>query len=248
MSKKKAGLETTNNSIVNFYEHKKMKQFLKEYENPHFENHRISIPFRMGIIASSGGGKTQCLLNMLSRMNDTFGHIYVVYKAPEPLYEFLQKQIGEDKITFYTQLSKFPPLAELPKDKQLLVIFDDCVTYAEKDQGVIKELYVRGRKIGRGISMAYLSQSFYKIPRLIRLQFNYLIILKLGSKRDLSMILNDCGLGIEKEELLQIYKDATKQPFNFLKIDVDASDPNKKFSHNFNDFYTIESDSDEDDV
>ena len=117
MSKKKAGLETTNNSMVNFYEHKKMKQFLKEYENPHFENHRISIPFRMGYIASSGGGKTLCLLNMLSRMNDTFGHIYVVYKAPEPLYEFLQKQIGEDKITFYTQLSKFPPFAELPKDK-----------------------------------------------------------------------------------------------------------------------------------
>jgi len=60
------------------------------------------------------------------------------------------------------------------------------------------------------------------------------------------MILNDCGLGIEKEDLLAIYKDAVKQPFNFLKIDIDASNQNKKFSHNFNEFYTIESDSESD--
>ena len=242
----KKNLATIDNEMVNFYSHKGMKEFITEYDNPHFDSHQIKVPFRLGIIASSGGGKTQFLLNLISRMNDTFGHIFVVYKAPEPLYEFLQKQIGADRITFYTQLAKFPPLNDLPKDKQLLVVFDDCVTYAEKDQGIIKELYVRGRKIGRGISMAYLSQSFYKIPRLIRLQFNYLIILKLGSKRDLSMILNDCGLGIEKDELLFIYKDAVKQPFNFLKIDIDSSNQNKKFSHNFNDFYTIESDSESD--
>ena len=242
----KKNLATIDNEMVNFYSHKGMKEFITEYDNPCFDCHRVKVPFRMAVIGASGGGKTQFLLNMISKMQNTFGHIYVCYKAPEPLYEFLQKQIGADRITFYTQLAKFPPLNDLPKDKQLLVVFDDCVTYAEKDQGIIKELYVRGRKIGRGISMAYLSQSFYKIPSLIRLQFNYLIILKLGSKRDLSMILNDCGLGIEKDELLFIYKDAVKQPFNFLKIDIDSSNQNKKFSHNFNDFYTIESDSESD--
>jgi len=173
---KKNNLAMNNNEMVNFYAHKGMKEFITEYENPCFESHQVKVPFRMGIIASSGGGKTQFLLNMLSKMQNTFGHIFVVYKAPEPLYEFLQKQIGADKITFFTQLAKFPPLGDLPKDKQLLVVFDDCVTYAEKDQNIIKELYVRGRKIGRGISMACLSQSFYKIPRLNRLQFNYLII------------------------------------------------------------------------
>ena len=52
--------------------------------------------------------------------------------------------------------------------------------------------------------MFYLSQSFYKIPQLIKLQFNYLIILKVGSKRDITTILSDCGLGIDKDELLSI--------------------------------------------
>ena len=94
--------------------------------------------------------------------------------------------------------------------------------------------------------MCYLSQSFYKIPRLIRLQFNYLIILKLGSKRDTEMIISECSIGIEKDHLLSLYKDATKQKFNFLKINLETGNDNEKFSRNFNDFYRIEGDSESD--
>jgi hypothetical protein len=49
---------------------------------------------------------------------------------------------------------------------------------------------------------------------------------------------------INKKDILDL--DFAKHPFNFLKIDIDASDQNKKFSHNFNEFYTIESDSESD--
>jgi hypothetical protein len=37
-----------------------------------------------------------CILNIISKMNDAFGHFFVVYKASEPLYEFLQAQVGVD--------------------------------------------------------------------------------------------------------------------------------------------------------
>ena len=247
MSKKK-NLATTidNNEMVNFYAHKKMKEFITEYDNPHFDTHQIKDPFRLAVIASSGSGKTQWLLNLISRMNDTFGHIYVCYRTNEPLYDFLQKQIGADKITFFTQLSKFLQVNEMPKDKQILCVFDDVVNYSDKEQGIIKEYYIRGRKMGRGISMCYLSQSFYRIPKIIRLQCNYLILLKLGSKRDLNLILGDYGLGIDKTELMEIYRDATKVPFDFLKLNLDERDDNKRFSHNWTGFYTIESNSDSD--
>ena len=44
---KKSGLENkTDNSMINFYEHKKMKEFLTEYQNPYFDMHQIKIPFR----------------------------------------------------------------------------------------------------------------------------------------------------------------------------------------------------------
>jgi hypothetical protein len=181
MSKKKNLATIDNNEMVNFYAHKGMKQFLTEYENPHFDSHGIKVPFRMAVIASSGGGKTQLLLNLIAKMQDTFGHIYVCYRTNEPLYDFLQKQIGADKITFFTQLSKFPQVNEMPRDKQLLCVFDDVINYSDKEQGIIKEYYIRGRKAGKGISMCYLSQSFYRIPKIIRLQCNYLILLKLRS-------------------------------------------------------------------
>ncbi|MFN9951980.1 MAG: ATPase/DNA packaging protein, partial [bacterium] len=74
---------------ISHYNHKKMKEFLTDYHNPSFNSHQIKVPFRIGVIGSSGGGKSQWLLNMLSKMQDTFGHIYVCYRAPEPLYQFL---------------------------------------------------------------------------------------------------------------------------------------------------------------
>ena len=249
MPPKKTGLENPkSNEIFNFYQHRKVKELLTQYENPHFDEHQISVPFRMGIVSASGGGKTVFALNLISKMADTFGHIFVVYKASEPLYEFLQKQIGEKNITFFTNIAKFPSLNELPKDRQVLCIFDDCVTLPEKSQEIIKEIAVRGRKHGKGVSFLYLTQSFYKVPRLIRLQFNYLILLKLGSRRDMEMILNECSLGIEKDELIKLYKSATKEKFHFLKINLEIANSNEKFSHNFNDFYKIETESDEESI
>ena len=63
--------------MVNFYQHKNMKQFLTEYENPHFDSHQITVPFRMAVIAASGGGKTHFLLNLIAKIQNTFGAIYV---------------------------------------------------------------------------------------------------------------------------------------------------------------------------
>ncbi len=80
--------------------------------------------------------------------------------------------------------------------------------------------------------MLFLTQSFFKCPKSIRLNCNYIILLKLSSMKDLSEILKDFNLGVNPKELLQMYKVATKEPKNFLMVDVDA-DPEKRFRHNF---------------
>ena len=73
------------------------------------------------------------------------------------------------------------------------------------------------------------------------------MLLKLSSIRDLNLILSDFSLGIDRKQLATVYKEATKQQFNFLKIDIDNPENNKKFSHNWTDFYVFEdSDSDMD--
>lgn len=236
-----------NNDIIDFYQHKDIKKHLTQYHNPHFNDHQINIPFRLGIIGSSSAGKTQLLLNLISKCDDTFGHIIVVYKASEPLYQFLADKIGSKAITFYTRLGELPQPNELDKKfkgKQILLIFDDQVN--EKNQEIIKEYSIRGRKICAGVSICYLSQSFFKIPKIVRQQFSYLMLLKLSSKRDLNLILSDFSLGVDRDELALLYKESTAERFNFLKVDVDQPNDNKKFSHNWTGFFHLDDDDDSD--
>ena len=120
------------------------------------------------------------------------------------------------------------------KDLQHLVIFDDMVL--EKNQKLMSEMYIRGRK--RGISVCYLSQSFYKIPKTIRSNCNYFVLLKLSGKRDLNLILSEFELGVTKSELMELYDDATKEKFSFLLVDVEA-ETQRKFRRNFLEIYEI---------
>jgi ABC-type lipoprotein export system ATPase subunit len=47
---------------INFYE-VMPKTFLHEAENPNYSLHNLKLPFRMAIVAPSGSGKTNFLLN-----------------------------------------------------------------------------------------------------------------------------------------------------------------------------------------
>jgi hypothetical protein len=123
-------------------------------------------------------------------------------------------------------------------------VFDDQV--AEKNQQKIEEYFLRGRKVAGGITCIYLSQNFFGIPTLIRRQFGYVIILKLSGAKDMKQIIQNYSLGLDTNEIVKLYKDATKDKFNFLKIAVEERNENKIFSHNFTGFYKINDDSDSD--
>jgi hypothetical protein len=69
---------------------------------------------------------------------------------------------------------------------------------------------------------------------------SYLVLLKVSSGKDLRLIMSDFALGMSLDDLQNIYKDATKVPMDFLKIDVGSGNPNKKFSKNWKDFYQVE--------
>lgn len=167
-----------------------------------------------------------------------------MYKASEPLYEFLRDKIGSKNITFDTKLTDLPAPNDLNMgNKQVLLVFDDQV--AEKNQQKIEEYFLRGRKVGGGITMCYLSQNFYGVPTLIRRQFNYVIILKLSGAKDLNAIIQNYSLGLDADEIVKLYKESTREKFNFFKISVEERDDNKIYIHNFTQFFKINNDSDD---
>ena len=80
--------------IVNMYE-KIPKEFLDKVENPNFHLHQLKLPFRMCIVAPSGSGKTNFLINLLRLFScgskGTFASITIITKnADEPLYKWVQ--------------------------------------------------------------------------------------------------------------------------------------------------------------
>jgi hypothetical protein len=220
--------------IINFYELDDVKAFKKESHNPNFENHHIELSTRIGIIGASGSGKSNTVLNLINQFTDTFNHILIFTKnKTEPLYQYLEAKIpSRDQLTIYEGLDDLNKM-NLDKDfhGQTLVIFDDMVL--EKNQGQIEQLFIRGRKLAGGVSCCYLSQSYFGIPRRIRLQLTILILRKVPSSRDVSAILKECSLGITKNELLKIYQYCVgKSITEFLLIDLNA-DPEDAFRKNF---------------
>lgn len=228
--------------IINFYEQKKVKKYLKKADNPSWEFTNIDLNSRILIVGSSGSGKTNNCLQYIYNSPNTFQKIVIVNKGiEEPLYEFLKNEKElKGKILFYN-LANLPSMEELkatmeePED-QYLVVFDDLVNDIARDTK-IKNYYIAGRKMN--MTMIFLSQSYFKVDKVIRGQLNYLLLLKLSSNKDLKLVLSDYSLGVEKEELVEIWKDATKEKFSFLKIDINTGDPNKKFSKGFLDYYEL---------
>lgn len=220
---------------INFYDLIKDKD-KKKYHNPNYSQHGIEIPFRMLIIGPSGSMKTNTALNLLKRMNNTFENIIICCKSSnEPLYDYLRKKIPPEALQFYEN-GEIPDIGDFSDCGQTIIIFDDLVL--EKNQNNIAEFFIRGRKCGDGISLCYLTQSYYDTPKIIRRQCNYSIIKQLPDKRDLHAILNEWSLGVDKNELEKMYTDSLIEQEDFFLIDCSQSECSRtqkdlKFRRNF---------------
>jgi hypothetical protein len=210
------------NENLNVYEHLP-KALIPHYINPSYNDHLFSLPFRCICVGASGSGKTQVVVNFIHRAKDTFNHIVVCCaNKDEPLYNYLTLKIDPEQYHMYEGIHNIPTPEDLAeqfeKDDQILIVFDDLVI--EKKQAVIESYFIRGRKICGGISCFYASQSYFGVPKMIRLQCSYILLKKLSTQRDLKFILSDFNLGIDQKILLQLYKYCTEEPNDFLTIAV----------------------------
>ena len=237
-SKKPTPAPVHSSKVQNLYE-VMPQNLLQNAPNPNFDIHRFKLPFRGVIVAPSGSGKTNFLCNLLalfSRAPGTFHHITIVTRnKDEPLYKWLESL--NDRIKVVEGLENTPLLDKMDKDYNNMVCFDDLVL--EKNQTRIANYYIRARKLN--CSVLYLSQSYFGVPKIIRQNCTYLILLKLSGARELNLILSEGGLGIDKNELLRIYKDATAEKFSPLIIDYEA-DPHERYRKGFTEFISVRED------
>ena len=222
--KKSAALTEEDLKVKNYYECIP-KEFLQTSHNPNFEFHKISLPFRMVVVAPSGSGKSNFVFHLLKLFGageGTFRSIYIITaNSDEPLYNAIKAQVPE--ITILEGIEKIPKLDSFDKEENHLVIFDDLVL--EKHQEKIEQYYIRARK--KNVSVIYLSQKYHRIPLMIRANANYTAILKIDGVRDTKLILSDYGAGLDKDQLWNMYDYATRDKFYPLFIDVQKPIPER---------------------
>ena len=107
------------------------------------------------------------------------------------------------------------------RKRRVLIVFDDMISHVMSDkkaQQVLKELFTRCRKLN--ISLCFLTQSYFSVPKDVRLNCTHYIIFKLNNKRELQNIAINHSADIHCKDFGKIYRDCVKEPYNFLTIDT----------------------------
>ena len=157
-------------------------------------------PYRILIVGGSGSGKTNALLNLINNQPD-IDEIYLYAKDPyEPKYQYLinkREKVGLDHFKdhnafmeysnndmqdVYKNIEDYNP----NKKRKVLIVFDDMIAdiiNKKRLNPIVTELFIRGRKLG--ISIVFITQSYFKVPKDVRLNSTHFFILKIPNKREL---------------------------------------------------------------
>ena len=155
------------------------------------------------IIGPSGSGKTNYLLNSIQKDNNIIHKIYLYVKdLEEPKYQLLINKREKAGINFHNDPTAFIEYSNSMDDildniedynkkrkRKILIIFDDMFCHVVSDkkaQQILKDSFVRCIKLN--ISLSFLTQSYFSVPKDVRLNCTHYIIFKLNNKRELQNI------------------------------------------------------------
>ena len=101
----------------------------------------------------------------------------------------------------------------------------------KKLNSIVTELFIRGRKLN--ISLVFITQSYLKVPKDVRLNATHFYIMKIPNKRELQQIALNHSSDISTKYFIEIHKKCTVEPYSFLFNDTTfASDNPLRFRKN----------------
>ena len=176
--------------------------------------------------------------------------IYLYAKDPdEAKYQFLinkRKRVGINRLNdpkafieysnnmpkLYKNIDNYNP----DKENKISIVFDDMIVDMIKNKelnSIVIELLIRGRKLN--ISLVFLIQSNFKVPKDVRLNTSHFFIMKIPNKRELQQIAINHSSDINTKDFIEIYGKCTDKPYSFLVIDTTLSANNPlRFRKNLN--------------
>ena len=138
----------------------------------------------------------------------------------EPKYEFLirkRKDVGRNHFNYpnafiecsnrmyevYQNTDDYNP----SRKRNIFIVFDADIMTNKKFQAIIKELFIRCRKLN--ISLVFITQSYFSVPKDVRLNSTHYLIMKINNRKELQNIAINHSADIIKqfcEDLRRMHK------------------------------------------
>ena len=129
-------------------------------------------------------------------------------------------EYSNDMHDVYNNINDYNP----DKENKILIVFDDMIADMinnKKLNSIVTELFIRGRKLN--ISLVFITQSYFKDPKDVRLNNTHFFIMKLSNKRELQQIAISHSSNIDTKDFIKICNICTDQPYSFLVNDTTLS-------------------------
>jgi hypothetical protein len=176
--------------------------------------------FRMLILGPSFSGKNNLCMYILKNAPNAFTHLHIIARNPDQeLYRYLQEKLA-GFITVH-EADAPPHVDQIRKTKGdgvELVIIDDYSSDKLLMEKVFSHYFIRGRHLK--LSTICLIHSYFACPKMIRLNSEYIAILKANSRRDIKMVNTDFNItGMSDDRMMRAYERCTASKGQCLLID-----------------------------
>ena len=98
--------------------------------------------------------------------------------------------------------------------RRVSIVFADMIGDKESNKKlspIVTELILRGKILI--ISLVYISQSYFKVPKTIRLHATHYFIMEIPNKREIQQIASNHSSDIDFKDSMKRYKDYAKEQF-----------------------------------
>ena len=133
-------------------------------------------------------------------------------------YAELHKQSGGITVTLTDRINELIPPDKLDKTKKHLIIFDDCIT--NTNQKNLSSYFNKGRH--NSCNSIYLSQNYFDLDRMIRLNSNVFILFKLNQRNKGDVYNSLIGTIMDKQKFYSLADNTWSKKYSYIIINRDS--------------------------
>ena len=198
---------------------------MQNRDHPYHPDH----PYRIFIIGGSGSVKTNALLKLINDQPDN-DKIYLHAKDPYKIkHQYLINKSEKLDLKHYDDPKAFIEYSNdmedvyknigeynFGKKRKVSVVFDDMIADIINNRyPIVIELFIRDRKLN--ISIVFITQSYFKVPKDVRLNSTLFFIMKIPNKGELQQIALNQSSDIDPSFLVNDTTLPSDNPIKFIK-------------------------------